>query len=70
MNHKRLFGFRDVFNEGYKAKIAMNHQRLLALEMCSMKATRQQNCNESPEVLGFRDVITEATMQKSCHAPQ
>jgi len=19
MNHKRLFGFRDVFNEGYKA---------------------------------------------------
>ena len=37
----------------------MNHQRLLALEMCSMKATRQQNCNESPKVLGFRDVITE-----------
>ena len=37
----------------------MNHNRLLALEMCSMKAARQQNCNESQTVLGFRDVITE-----------
>ena len=37
----------------------MNHIRLLALEMCSMKATRQHICNESPKTVGFRDVFNE-----------
>ena len=39
--------------------IVMNHKRLLDSEVCSMKATRQQNCNESPKAVGFRDVFNE-----------